>query len=226
MQHPDRPRALVRTAILCTSTVLIATACAGPHPRIPEGHGGWSGSMDADVAAGVLVLVGEIRLCIDRPGEVTVTNVDFEHLDGDLRVEAFATKPLIHPHWPEEDWPEWVDPDWDSKDTRLWDVGFDPEAVGVDAVCYTEEDEKALARLTSPTERTTMLAESPPVVILGIQIAKETDATARAATIRVTYESGGRTHTHRIGYELILCGVGVDPDSEECDFRYGAPYGF
>jgi hypothetical protein len=182
--------------------------------------------MNADVPAGVVLLIGVVRPCIDRPGEVTITNVEFEHLDDNLRVEAFATKPLVHPEWPDEDWPEWVDRDWESNYSELWELGFTPGAVGVDAVCYSEKDQRALERLRSPAARTEMLAESPPVAILGMQLVKETDATARGAIIKITYTSGGRRYTHRTGFELVLCGLEVDPEGEECDFRSGTHYGW
>jgi hypothetical protein len=58
-------------------------------------------------------------------------------------------------------------------------------------------------------------------VYLGVQLAKlADDETVRGDTIRVTYESGGRTFVHRIPFTVVLCAVGTtlsDNDSEDCE---------
>jgi hypothetical protein len=210
-------RALLRTLVGCSLAIALATGCGNERPRVPEFAGGWNGSLHRDVPAGYFLLPSEVRLCTDRPGAIAVTDVTLEHSEG-IRVDAFSTKPLIHPNAPAEQWPRHVDPDSEITRETLWDIGFVPGQATVNATCYSEAEEKALHGMPPDGALRTM-AERPPNYLVGIQLLKETDGTARAAIIRVTYESAGKRYAHRVGFELVLCGI--DVDDADCDF--GSP---
>jgi hypothetical protein len=78
--------------------VMLAGACTGGgHPRlvIPGGEGSYvAGTSEYYYGQDEpFTLVNAFVLCIDRPGEVTLTDVRFAHNVGDLRVDDFAVAP-------------------------------------------------------------------------------------------------------------------------------------
>jgi hypothetical protein len=166
-----------------------------------------------DYAAGYFVLHSLFRLCLDRPGEIEVVDVAFERSEGGLRVDGFAVRPLLDP-----DGQLWPSPE--NQRQPLWEQGFQPDDTKVNAVCLTDDEEKARARLRSAEYRAALL-DNPGQVVLGVQLAKlADDETVRGDTIRVTYESGGRTFVHRIPFTVVLCAVGTtlsDADIEDCE---------
>ncbi|MBB1245641.1 hypothetical protein GL263_19050 [Streptomyces durbertensis] len=117
-----------------------------------------------------------LTLCLDRPGSVNITDVSFEHVEGGLQVEAFATRKAV---WNTDG----------SADGPLSEINYDPSETRVATVCDDRagKDEDGL-----PTQ-------------LALQLNKPTDATARGVNLVLRYESAGRTHTHRVDFELVLC---------------------
>jgi hypothetical protein len=202
-----RPIRLVRAAAGCLVVLAVTGGCAGEPPRIPSAEG-WSGWVEGDVPAGHFPLSDEIRLCVDRPGEINVMDVSFEHSEGGVYIESFAVRPVTPEHG---QWPPRV-----TQAETLWDLGFTPGETRISAVC-DDRSRPASNEGGRPVD-------GAGAATLGLQVVKPTDGTGRGTIVRVTYRSGGREYVHRIGFELILCGVGAPFEGEECQERWGEYY--
>lgn len=204
--------------VLCLVLGATIAACANTpdarHPLLPElGSEGWAGIRMPEWGADVpYPFVGAVNLCLDWPGTVEVTEVAMLHVEGGFRVDEYALRHSVV-YSPEPTSFEYPEPETFTE--TLKELGFSLEAKTIDTVCPPE--------LGGPTdEEATHLAV--PVVRgvteLGVQFSKATERTARGAVLEVTYSSGDRTHTHRIGFEMILCEHAEQEDvAAECAFR-------
>jgi hypothetical protein len=203
-------RVATRTALGYLLAVLLLNGCAGePPPRIPD-YDGWFASALPEWRAGEpYSMVGVVNLCIDRQGSIEIIDVTFEHSEGGMRVDAFATRPLLPPAG--ETYPEPV-----TFTETLWERGFVPGETTVDTVCPDWSDESGDYDVPTPAEDGSMIGTTG----FGVQFSKPTDQTARGAILQVTYRSNGKTFVRRIGLELILCEENHgEEDVPECEFR-------
>jgi hypothetical protein len=98
-------------------------------------------------------LVNAFVLCIDRPGEVTLTDVRFAHNVGDLRVDDFA----VAPHGTlRDDQPE------DAPKAALSEWGFDSDPPVVATVCPDELTEEESQRFIRSRTRTSASSSPSP----------------------------------------------------------------
>ncbi|PZF80296.1 hypothetical protein [Jiangella anatolica] len=177
--------AFVRLAGLLAATGLVLGGIGERPPRLPPMEGGGGASLP-DWPADTPWTMPDLGLCIDRPGEITLTGATLEHSDG-LRLDAFAVR--------EADWTgtRYPAPADGSGVATLEDYGFDPADRTIDTVCPADE--------TDP---------DAPLMQLGLQFSKPSDATARGAVVALTYDSAGQSFVHRIWFELVLCEGPVD----------------
>jgi hypothetical protein len=206
-------------AMTLTLLAMLAAACtAGGAPRlvIPGGEGSYvAGTSEYYYGPDEpFSLVNAFVLCIDRPGEVTLTDVRFDHNVGDLRVDDFA----VAPHGTlRDDHPE------DAPQAALSEWGFDSDPPVVTTVCPEELTEEESQRFHPQSYSD-----------IGIEFSKPHEGSARGMTLVLVYESGNRQREVRLGLEVILCGLEDSPDPGDsppdvCDFwpmeRYEAGEG-
>ena len=81
----------------------------------------------------------------------------------------------------------------------LWEFGYKREHTTIDTMC----------------DRMTWL---------GVQFSKPTDATAKGAIMLISYRSGSRIYTSRMGLSAVLCATHIS--SDECiPLKYDWPAG-
>lgn len=183
---------LVRAATVFITSVLILTPVSGcstdltdEHPRIPqypkEGDG-WAAMSLPNRRADQPTIFDAIHLCIDRPGAVQVVDVTMEHTQGGFFVQAFATRPVTPPAGVKYSLPS-------TSNETLWDIGYQQNNTTIDTVCDQSIEN------TTADHRTQV----------GVQFSKPTNKTARGAVLQITYRSGDKTYSYRMGFEAVLC---------------------
>jgi hypothetical protein len=129
-------RMSVRSVVPWLAAIVVATTtgCSeDDRPRlvIPGENLWWGHSAYEMKANEPLTHTSELRVCLDRPGKVRITNVSMEYALGGLRVDAFAVKAL-----------DTIQPSkLPVEGTPLWRYGFDLNATEVDRVCPANVDE-------------------------------------------------------------------------------------
>jgi hypothetical protein len=201
--HRPTTHAAASLALLVT----FAVSCAGgggPRLVIPGGEGSFAASVEYDHERDEpSLLTSAFVVCIDRPGEVRITDVRFDHVVGDLQVSDFG----VVPHGTRFDYPE------DARKVRLRELGFSGGPVVVDTVCpeqLTEEEQ---------------LQYHPQWFSdVGIEFIKPHRGNARGMTLVLVYDSAGREREVRQGFELVLCGPDDSPEPGEFPPEVCAPW--
>jgi hypothetical protein len=141
--------------------------------------------------AGVpFVLRNEFRICIDRPGSVEITSVDFEHSAGGLSVDDFAVQDIEEYSGLDE-----------SDGYHLADHGFELGEARVEVVCSSDEDDPDT---------------DIPHAVLGIEVSKPTDDTATGTNMVIRYRTANGQEDELVwDFDLVLCGT--DNSNGECD---------
>jgi hypothetical protein len=174
---------------LCVALAAVVAGCDGgedEEPRIPPGDTGFSAAIIPNRKDGSpYPAVGFFGLCIDRPGSVEIVDVNLEHSEGGLKVDAFALTPKSEKELPVS-----------VTDTEtLEELGLHPGNGDLHTRC---PDDASDAKSTS--------SESDSgYTDLALQFSKPANGTARGGIIRIKYKSGDEVLTHRIGFSIVLC---------------------
>jgi hypothetical protein len=203
-------------ATACVTLLLTMTSCGDRHPRLTQPGGdptGWFGIMFGGFPAERhILLTNEVIVCVDRPSRVRIVEVSLDQVEGGLRVDAFA----VRPYGPEY-------PDWEADEQTLWELGFTQGEAWVDAICPDDSEPD-----DSESEDFDPTTNHGRWMHLGIQFSKPTEATARGATLVISYlpERSSRIRTLKIPFGLVLCeeplpddGT-VDPDCDHLEDGY------
>jgi hypothetical protein len=159
-----------------------------PHRLIAPGFQGPAGVALPDIEAGSPYSLGDLTICLDRPGSVTITNVEPRNPYGGRAVDAFAVIP--NPLERGED-------DFTDVPKSLADLGVQTAAPAVvDHPCPNSET-------LEPDP-----AGEPRSRSLLRQFSKPTDETAGDDGLVIKYRSGEQSSVLTLAFSVILCGVG------------------
>jgi hypothetical protein len=138
------------------------------------------------------VLRNEIRVCLDRPGEVEITGVEFRDTFGDISVKDFGVVDIR---------------DYAGLDTPI----------GHPLAAHGFESGSAVVEVACPLETYPHTAEIVPNAALGIEISKPDGARAGGRDLVISYETpaGGRGALVW-PMEFVLCGE--DEGEGECPY--------
>jgi hypothetical protein len=181
-----------------TSIVLAAVALAacGASPELRmAGNPGTAAAMDMEyVASNAPVSFGGVMLCTSAPGIATIRSVVVHQATGDIKVQAFATRP--------NPFTRGLDGLGSNRSTIAdLHLDFDPAAPStVSGGCPDD-------------------AASPPpsisahLVELAVQVARRSGDAAGGPALDVTYEVGGGTRTTVIPFGVWLCATTCPPEA-------------
>lgn len=182
------------TRLASTALLLALCGCQAmsgvldPGPHITTGgdqpvHGGEG----VPVATNTPYVVGDLTICLDEPGEATITSIESVQPEGSLRLDGFAVVP--------NDMERGL-PGIEDSEKTIAERGVDTSApVIVRNVC----PDPSLA----PDPK-----REPQAVALLLQYRRGDDRTARNHGILVRYEAGGRKQVLMIDWAIELCGAG------------------
>lgn len=143
----------------------------------------------ADVA---FVLRNEIRVCLDRPGEVEITDVEFRDSFGGLSVDDFGVVDIS---------------DYAGLDTPI----------GHPLVAHGFDSGPAVVEVACPLERYPPTAEFVPNAALGIEISKPSGERAGGRDLMISYQTPtGERGALVWPLEFVLCGE--DEGEGECPY--------
>lgn len=170
----------------------------GPHVR-GAGDQPVHAGLGVHVAANTPYVVGDLIICLDEPGEATITAIESVQPEGSLFLDEFAVVP--------NDMERGLSGFEDSEKT-IAERGIDTSApVIVRSACPD------FSLLPDP-------AREPQSVALLLQYRRGDDRSARNHGILLRYEAAGRKQVLLLDWEITLCGT-AGSISREC--AAGAP---
>jgi hypothetical protein len=148
---------------------------------------------------------GAVNLCLDRPGSVTISSIEPQGGNHQLRVVGFATRPdpALNPALTYDQ--KHMGADRES----LAHAGFPSGLAIVAAACPK----------TWPERATTVLFYE-----LGTQFQRSGPGPAWATSVRIVYDSDGNRRTITLPWQVKLCGV-EGPTTETCHAPAASPDG-
>ncbi len=198
MITPFTMRAVTRAVLPAVMIAIVATAgCASEGPRLTVVNH----DDEDDVTIGVTLpntvahrpySLGGWSMCLDRPGAVSIEKAELIRPEGDIRLAAFSSR-LHGDH-----------PFLGSEKKPLTSLGFPAHSPAVTTPC---------------PERGQHPGQWGPTTELGLQYTKDSDATARAEGVRLTYTSAGERRVVDFSLIVELCAP-KDTTTTSCKEMY------
>ena len=184
-------RIVVFLSVAAVAALLVTArwAFAGPGHAELLWPGTGSGGLGMVVATGVPVVDSNARVCLNKPGSVTVVDATLIEPTGGLQLKEWAVAPGFY--------------DNDDTGKHLADLGLSLLSRTVTVDCATAE---AHANDANPPH-----AVLPPTIALELVRPWGTRATMRG--VRLTYLTDGRRHTMVLPYSMALCAESCDAPS-------------
>lgn len=190
-------------ARLTLAFAAMVMACESPNssddarilPQIEPGA--TAGVAFTDTKPNLPYTVGDLIMCLSRPGRVVLDRIESKDPFGGLVLDAFA----VIPNEGERGGNGFSD---DNRNRTLSELGLLPEGpVVMDKQCPDFDSQ------TPDPGRT------PQSVALLLQYSKPTEHTAGNNGIVIHYTSGEHTYQAVVGWEVVLCAPG-DTTTENC----------
>jgi hypothetical protein len=185
---------------LFTLAVAVA-ACESPEASdndariIVPGEPNGAGIVYHDTRARLPYTVGDLIVCIDRPGRAVIDRIELKDPLGDLSLDAFAVIPNAM---------ERGELGFNDDNRTIAEQGLLPDGpVVIDKPCPDID--------SAPPDPT----RTPQSVALLLQYSKPTEQTAGNHGIVIHYTSGGHAYSLPIQWEIMLCGP-HDTTTELC----------
>jgi hypothetical protein len=182
---------------LFTLAVAVAACESNNDARIiaPGGEFHGAGVIYYDTRARLPYTVGDLIVCLDRPGRAVIDRIEPKDPLGDLSLDAFAVIPNVM---------ERGELGFNDDNRTIAEQGLLPDGpVVIDKPCPDIERARP-----DPTR-------TPQSVALLLQYSKPTEQTAGNHGIVIHYTSGGHTYSLPLRWEIMLCGP-HDTTTKEC----------
>jgi hypothetical protein len=139
---------------------------------------------------GTPYVFGDIILCLNKPGLVTLTSVEPVEARNGIRIDDFAVIP---------------------NGMESGEGGYDDNSVPIARIA-PQPARPATMRYACPADFNPDHAVAvPQMVALLLQYSKTTDLTASSTGVKVHYKTGGRSEWISLPWEVTLCAKGVAP---------------
>lgn len=183
-------RGLTRFALV--ATLFAAAACEPSGPTSTDAHIIAPGFAGAGVGitnakSDLPYTIGDLVICLDRPGNAVIDRIELTDVTGDLHLDAFAVVPNVM----EQGRPGFAD-----GNRTLTEQGLDIKHVVMTRQCPDFD------------HATPDPLRDPQSVALVLQYSKSGIATAATKGITLHYTSGGTSYTLSLPWSAALCGVG------------------
>jgi len=191
----------MRHALSVAATVLAAgclAACSarpqGPHIVVPGGQFLGAGVAYPNTHRGTPYVFGDIVLCLDKPGVVTINNVELIGATNGLRIDDFAVIPNVMESGHE---------------------GYFDNSVPIAQV------NPRPARPVVMTKKCPKSGNEPPrpdpqTVALLLQYSKTIDRNATSQAIKINYTTAGRKESLALEWQVALCAKLTGTGDEQC----------
>ncbi len=168
-----------------------------PHIVTLDSSDDAAGLAFSDTRPGVPYTVGDLIICLDRPGRVAIDRIEQVEPFGDISLDAFN----VIPNAMEKGDEGFSD---ENRNRSLADQGLEAK----DAVVMDKECPDLTKSSPSP-------AVTPKSVALLLQYSKRTDQTAGNHGIKIFYSSDGAKAETTMKWEIVLCAAD-DTTTENC----------
>ena len=186
-----------------TSTLLLVTcvtACSapqqGPHILVPGFRG--AGVAYPNTRQATAYVFGDIIICLDKPGSVTIDSIELVNATDGIRIDDFGVIPNVM----ESD-----------------QGGYDDNSVPI-AQTTPRPSHPVIMTTACPKTGNEPPRPDPQAVALLLQYSKTTDKSATSQGIKINYTTAGHKEWVKLGWTVALCaketgesGASCPPDS-------------